>query len=108
VKALTEPGVALDAVELAGSELLTVSEQVAILGRVLGRELRCVDVPVEAAVEGMKRNGVPERLARAVGESFEAVRAGKAATRTDALTKILGRAPTSFEAWARKNAARFA
>ena len=37
-----------------------------------------------------------------------AVRAGKAATSTDAVQKILGRVPTTFEAWARKNAARFA
>jgi uncharacterized protein YbjT (DUF2867 family) len=107
VKNLTDPQSAPDAIELTGGELLTVADQVAILGRVLGKPLRCVDVPVETAVGGLMRNGAAERFARAVGESFEAVRAGKAATKTDAVEKLLGRAPTTFEAWARKHAARF-
>jgi hypothetical protein len=70
--------------------------------------LKCVDVPTEAAVQGLLRNGVPASVAGAVGESFEAIRDGKAMKVTDAVERLTGSAPLSFEAWARKSAYRFA
>jgi uncharacterized protein YbjT (DUF2867 family) len=108
VAALTTPELTEEVIEVTGGTLLTVPEQVDILSRVLGRPLKCVDVPTEAAVQGLLRNGVPASVAGAVGESFEAIRDGKAMKVTDAVERLTGSAPLSFEAWARKSAYRFA
>ena len=90
-----------------GGALLTAAEQVAILSRVLDRPLRCVDVPLDAAIDAMVQKGMPAHLAGAVGESLAMVRDGGGASRTDTVQRVLGRAPMTFEAWARANAAAF-
>lgn len=95
-------------VELTGDTLLSVPEQVAILAKVIGQEIRCTDVPVDAAVEGALRSGVPAALADAVKESFTAIRDGKASIVTDTVARLVGHPPTSYQHWAEKNAARFA
>lgn len=107
-KALTIAELAGEVFDITGGELLTVSEQVKILGDVLGRPLRCVDVPVEAAIQGLLRSGLPPHVATAVGQSFEAVRDGRDAEVRGTVARVTGRPPKTFEAWARENAARFA
>ncbi|MBN9658429.1 MAG: NAD(P)H-binding protein [Acidobacteria bacterium] len=94
--------------EVTGGALLSVPEQVEILAEVLGRAIRCVDIPVQAAVQGMVQAGLPEALAGGVGESFQAVRDGHGAMLLDTVQRVTGRPPTAFAAWARANAARFA
>lgn len=106
--ALTSPRFPEQIVELTGETLLSVPEQVATLADVLGREIRCVDVPVDAAVEGALRNGIPAEMAGAVRESFTAIRNGKAAIVRDTVARVVGRPPMSYRAWAQKHAARFA
>jgi (4-alkanoyl-5-oxo-2,5-dihydrofuran-3-yl)methyl phosphate reductase len=108
VEALTTPGLAGEVFELTGGELLSVPEQVEILARVLGRPIRCVDVPVETAVQGLIRGGLPAHLAAAVGQSFAAVRDGRAVDIRDTVERVTGRKPRTFEAWAREHAPRFA
>jgi uncharacterized protein YbjT (DUF2867 family) len=108
VKALTDPALSGETFELTGGELLSVPEQVNILAKVLGKSIRCVDVPVEAAVQNLIRAGVPSRIAAAVGQSFEAIRAGRAGTISDTVAKVTGHQPTTFGAWARKHVSRFA
>lgn len=108
VKALTGSNGAGDAFELTGSEMLSVPQQVTILAKVLGKPIRCVDVPVESLVENFIRAGVPAQMAAAVGESYNAVRNGRAVLMTDTVQKATGRPPMTFEAWARKHASRFA
>jgi uncharacterized protein YbjT (DUF2867 family) len=93
---------------VTGPELLTVSEEVAILSEVIGKPLRVVDVPIEAAVEGLKRNGLPEPVARAVAASFEAIRDGRVTEVSDTVERVTGRPPMRFAEWARKHAARLA
>jgi len=94
--------------ELTGDTLLSVPEQVSILARTLGREIRCTEVPVDAAVEGALRNGIPAEMADAVRESFTAIREGKAAIVTDTVARVLGRPAISYQTWASKHAAAFA
>ena len=106
-QALTDPARAGETLELTGPQLLTAREQVDVLARVLGVPIRCVDVPVEAAVHGMVSAGMPMQIAEAVGQSFEAVRAGRATTMTETFERTTGQLPMTFEAWARKHAARF-
>jgi hypothetical protein len=66
-----------------------------------------VDVPAEAAIEGMQRNGLPAQLAQAVGESIAAVRDGRAEHLTNTVERITGRKPMSFAQWAEKHAGQF-
>jgi uncharacterized protein YbjT (DUF2867 family) len=108
VRALTDPTLQEDVFELTGGEPLNVPEQVEILAKVLAKPIRCVDVPVETAVQGLIRGGVPARMAAAVGQSYEAVRNGRNIAVTDTVEKLTGHRPMGFETWARKHASRFA
>jgi uncharacterized protein YbjT (DUF2867 family) len=107
VAALGEPERFDEILELTGGELLSVPEQVKILASVLDQPIRCVDVPVQTAVENMIRAGVPPQLAAGVGQSYEAVRNGWAVAMTDTVQKVTGKKPMSFEAWCRIHASRF-
>jgi hypothetical protein len=53
VEALTASGLSTDVFEVTGGELLSVPEQVAILADVLQKEIHCIDIPVESAVQRM-------------------------------------------------------
>lgn len=108
VKALKTPSHADEVFELTGGELLSVPEQVEILADVLGKPIRCVAVPTETAVQGLIRAGIPAQVAAAVGQSFEAVRDGRASDLRDTVERVTGRKPKTFEAWAREHASRFA
>jgi uncharacterized protein YbjT (DUF2867 family) len=108
VKALTTSGLADEIFEVTGGELISVPEEVSILAEVLGRPLRCVDVPTETAVQGLIQSGVPPHVAAAVGKSFEAIRDGRAMIVKDTVAQVTGRQPMVFAEWARRHAARFA
>jgi uncharacterized protein YbjT (DUF2867 family) len=107
VKALVDASLSGEVFELTGGESLSIREQVNILAKVLGRPIRCVDVPVETAVQILIRTGLPEQIAAAVGESYQAVRNGRVVACTDVVEKVTGHKPMTFEAWARKHASRF-
>lgn len=108
VRALTDPGLAGEIFELTGGELISIPEEVKILGRVLGKDLECVDIPLEVAVQNMTRSGLPQKIAEAVGQSLGSLRNGRAAKVSNTVEQVTGRAPITYEAWAHKHAARFA
>jgi (4-alkanoyl-5-oxo-2,5-dihydrofuran-3-yl)methyl phosphate reductase len=108
VYALTTPKLTETLFEVTGDRALTTTERVDILAKVLGRPLRVIEVPVEAAVEELKKHGIPPHVAQAVGESFVAMRDGRAACITDTVERVTGQKPRSFESWVREHAARFA
>jgi uncharacterized protein YbjT (DUF2867 family) len=92
---------------LTGGEIVSVAQQVAILGEVLGRPLRFVAITPEAAGEGMRKNGMPEFLVAGLVELARVVRAGSAATVSDDVRRVLGRDPESFRAWCTRHKAAF-
>lgn len=104
---LVSPNGAEEFPELTGDELLSVPQEVELLARAIDKPIRCVDVPAEAAIEGMKRNGLPPQLAEAVGESIAAVHDGRAERLTHTVEQITGRKPMSFAQWAEKHAPEF-
>ncbi|PWT72617.1 MAG: hypothetical protein C5B46_06500 [Proteobacteria bacterium] len=106
-KILTSPDGLDPILELTGAELLTVPDQVEILSHALSKTIQCIDVPVEAAIEGMIGNGMPARFASAVAESLKAIRDGQGEQRTDTVERIIGRSPTTFEVWAGKHRSQF-
>ena len=107
-KALIDPKLSGKVFELTGGELLNVPEQVAILSKILERPIRCVDVPVEVAVQNFIAAGIPAPIAAAVGESYQSVRDSRIVAMKDGVERVTGRKPMTFETWSRKHASRFA
>jgi (4-alkanoyl-5-oxo-2,5-dihydrofuran-3-yl)methyl phosphate reductase len=107
VTVLTRPGHEGKEYALTGSEALSTAEQVRTIGAAIGRPLRFVDVPAEAARDKMLQAGMPEGMVIAVLELMGCVKAGHAATVTETVEQLLGRKPRRFDAWAARNAAAF-
>ena len=107
VKCLTEPGHAGKAYDVTGPVALSTKEQVDIIGSAIGKQLKFVDVPGSAARESMLGQGMPAAVVDALIEFCDAIKANQCATVTDAVQKLTGKTPRTFEAWARENAAAF-
>ncbi|MGB7135719.1 MAG: NAD(P)H-binding protein, partial [Acidobacteriaceae bacterium] len=93
VYALTAPFLNQSLFEVTGASLITLPEQVGILSRLLGKPLRSVDVPIEAAIQNLIRTGLPPQVAAAVGQSLAAIREGRGALVTDTVERVTGRPP---------------
>ncbi|HEX7683050.1 MAG TPA: NAD(P)H-binding protein [Trinickia sp.] len=106
-RALTDASSTETVMPLTGGETISVPEQVERLAQALDRPLRCVDITAEMAIESLVRAGVPQPVAASVAKSYEAVRAGRAATTTDTVERVLGRQPLRFEQWAKAHVAAF-
>lgn len=93
--------------EITGGEVLSVPEQVAILARLLGKPIGCVDISIETAEQEMVRSGVPQTVAAAVGESYRRIREGAFGRANETVERVTGKQPMGFEAWARKHIQSF-
>jgi uncharacterized protein YbjT (DUF2867 family) len=93
---------------LTGQETFTVTDQVSVLGAVLGRDIdvRPVTTPAQA-VSARFPHGAPPALADAIIEGFTLMRADTVGVRTDTVRRLLGRAPGTFADWCARNAHRF-
>jgi len=107
VESLIRPELSGKTFDVTGGELLNVPEQVEILAKVLQKPLRCIEITVETAIENLTRTGIPAPIARAVGESYRAVRDGGILGVRDTIETVTGRKPMIFETWARRHASRF-
>jgi uncharacterized protein YbjT (DUF2867 family) len=108
VAVLTETGHEGKTYEITGPASLSYADVAATLSKVLGKTVRYVDVPPEAAKQAMLASGMPEWNATAVTELYGAFATGRYARTTDAVERITGKPPISFEQFARENAAVFA
>lgn len=108
VVALTQPGHEGRIYELTGPATLTTAQQIAILGDVMGKPWRYVDVPPAAARDAMVQSGMPAPFADAMLEVMAAIKAGGADRVSDDVQRVLGRPARSFAEWARDHAAAFA
>ena len=99
--ALTQAGHEGKIYELSGPDELSGREQVEVLAGVLGRPIKVIDVPVSAAVEGMRANRhMPPKVVEAMGQMLGAIRDGKLSRKpTDEVFRLLGRKPGTFVAW---------
>jgi uncharacterized protein YbjT (DUF2867 family) len=107
VKALLAPGHEGKAYSLTGSAAITTGEQVAKISAAIGRPLRFVDVPPEAARDGMLEAGMHPLLVDALLELMARVRAGHGATVSTAVADVLGRPARTFDAWLHDHVAAF-
>lgn len=77
--------------ELPGPQPLSHRELPAALGQVPGRPLRMVEVPPEAAVQGMLRQGLPEPFVRALLARYAAHLRRPRHPGTEQVRALLGR-----------------
>jgi uncharacterized protein YbjT (DUF2867 family) len=92
---------------LTGPEALTMTEVAEKLSTAAGKTIRYVNVPPEAARQAQLAAGMPPYLADALFELFAERRNGKEAKVWPDAQALLGRLPTSFDEFARRNAAVF-
>lgn len=102
--ALTESGHAQKAYTLTGPAAVTMHDIARTLGAVSGRKITYVDVPEAAAAKAMTDMGLPAWMVGGMMELHGIDKAGYAAVVNDEVAKITGRAPFTFEAFARDHA----
>ncbi len=100
VKALTEAGHEGKIHEITGPESLTYGEVADKLASALGKPVKYVAVPPEAAIASMLQSGMPDWNAKALAELYGTFT-------TDTLKQITGREPIPFDQFARDHAAMF-
>jgi uncharacterized protein YbjT (DUF2867 family) len=107
VKALQTSGHEGRAYTLTGPESLDAAGYAATLSSVLGRPIRFVDVPPEAARESLAKTGMPAVYADAILDLLAFMKEGRADVVTGDVQTVTGRKAGTFEAWARRHAAAF-
>jgi uncharacterized protein YbjT (DUF2867 family) len=106
-KVLTSAGHEGKTYPLTGPEALTMTEVAEKLSAATGKPIRYVNVPPEAARQAQLAAGMPPYLADALFELFAERRNGKEAKVWPDAGALLGRRATSFDEFARRNAAIF-
>ena len=105
--ALTSSGHEGKAYDLTGAELLSNPEQVAILSKVIGKPIDCVDIPVEVAAERAIASGLPDALVKSLAELWVQVRKEAGASQTNEVERLTGRPAQTFETWCREHRSAF-
>jgi len=107
VTVLTKPGHEGKIYPLTGPEALTMTEVAEKLSAATGKPIRYINVPPEDARKAQLAAGMPPYLADALFELFAERRNGREAKVWPDAEALLGRRPTSFDEFARSNAAVF-
>ena len=100
VAALTEDGHAGRVYELTGPRALTHAEVAEEIGRATGRQIRYVDVPLEAFTAALAGEGVPPDVVSLLRYLFSEVLVDGNAHPADGVRRALGREPRDFAAFA--------
>ncbi len=100
VVALTEDGHENMEYPILGSETMTCVEMAKTLSSVAGKEVQYVDVPPEAAKQGMLDMGMPEKLADIMNELYMLGSAGHLDFTNDIVEKVTGHQPRMFKQFA--------
>jgi uncharacterized protein YbjT (DUF2867 family) len=106
-KVLTGSGHEGKTYPLTGPQALTMTDVAEKLSAATGKTIRYVNVPPEDARQAQLAAGMPPYLADALFELFAERRNGKEAKVWPDAERLLGRPPTSFDEFARRNAAAF-
>lgn len=102
VAALTEDGHGGEIYEVTGPRLMSFADVAADLSRAAGREIRFIDVPHEAFIEGVRQSGAPSDVTWMLDYLFSTVLDGRNAHLTDGVQRALGRPPKDFADYARE------
>jgi len=104
---ITQAGHAGKAYDITGPEALTVDEQAAILGEVLGRPLKTVPVSDEAMRDGMLKAGTPPTYVEARVGLVQMLRKLGRLEPSRAVEDVTGKPARSFRQWVEENIAAF-
>lgn len=93
--------------ELNGPEAITYTELAKKISKVAGREVKYVDIPMDAQKKAMLDQGMPEWLTTALLDLQQYYVSGKGGETDGLLQKLLGRAPIAMDEFLKENAAEF-
>jgi uncharacterized protein YbjT (DUF2867 family) len=106
--AALDPAAPADAIHtLTGPEAVTYAQIAGWLSDATGRRVDYVDVPDDAAQQGMVASGMPTMLAAEIVAFFGTMRAGSMSRVHNDLPLLTGRAPRTVQAYVREHAALF-
>lgn len=105
--ALTQPVHSRKAYELTGSELFTIGEMVQVISHALGKPIQYVDIPPIAAKLFMLKTGMDKVLVNALMEMLASLRKNEGAIIADAVQRVTGHPPRTFEAWCHEHIEAF-
>lgn len=91
--------------DITGPAALTQAEQVAVIGEVLGRPLRWVELPRPAARARLLADGLPESFVDVLLDAYAVMPRRPAVTTT--VAEVAGRPARTFAEWVRDHAADF-
>lgn len=93
---------------LTGGQALSWHEAAAALATATGQPVEFVDVPEEAARQGLVEAGLPDWLVAHLIGAFGCIRRGELESTTDTVRALTGRRPRTFADFARDHAPAFA
>jgi uncharacterized protein YbjT (DUF2867 family) len=92
---------------ITGPESLNYNQTASIISKVLDKEVKYVDVPFEAAKDGMLKAGLPEDYVNDLIELYRLFGTGYGAEVTDVVSKIGQKQPITFEQFVKDNISVF-
>jgi uncharacterized protein YbjT (DUF2867 family) len=92
---------------LTGPAALAIADVARILSEAAGREFKYVDVPEDAARDGMLQAGLPQWQVEALMELHAINKQNRWSAVTSDIEKVTGHPPTDFAQFARDHADRF-
>jgi len=104
VATLLEPGLHNRLFELTGPRCMTFTECVEAIAAETDYPVRITEVPLDAYIEALKSEDVPDYLPDLLSELFSALFDGRNAHITTGVQEALGRPATDFRDYARKAA----
>ncbi len=105
---LTEPGHQWQRYTITGPEALSHTEIAERFSQVLGRTIRYLDVPEDAAQDWLLAAGMPAWTAEKLVDLYRYYRSGAAAEVTNHVERVGRKAPIAFQQFVRDRAAAFA
>lgn len=104
---LTEEGHENQEYEITGAEALSYKDMALEFSTALGKEVKHVEVPMDAARGAMLGMGMQEWLVNALTELFNYYGEGRADNVTDVVRKVTGKEPITFSQFVRDYAQAF-
>jgi len=102
VAALTEPRHRNKLFEVTGPRALTFAQCIQEMSEALGRPLKFTTVPIDAYINALHEQGVPEDLQWLLRELFTVVFDGRNCTVMPGVEAVLGRPATDFKSYVQK------
>jgi uncharacterized protein YbjT (DUF2867 family) len=102
VAALTEPGNRNKLFEVTGPRALTFAQCIEEISAAIGHPVKYTSIPVDAYINVLKQQGVPEDLQWLLRELFSVVFDGRNCNVMPGVEEALGRPATDFQAYLQK------